>query len=727
MVLALILVWQVAAAVRAPDALAARSVEWAQFDVGIKLLSDGKLSVTETQVIDFEEGPFTAGSRNIPLGKVDGISNVLVSEIVGSQKLPYLEVDSFDREPGTYSVATTSSEMLINWGFSPTTDASRTFEITYLVEGAVRNYPNEDPPNQQIWWTAISSELTETAPVLESTTSITLTQPVDPAQVVVGTENLNIEPTTTDNQTWTWYATDLENGDDLTVRIQFPPLVNVATPSWQARDDEQRAQDEQNEQRSAVYNLAFLALGVLGAIVGGTALYGLWYTKGRDPQVGPVASFLAHPPGDLPPGAVGVLLDETADQRDVVATMVDLGNRGIIKLDESRSDGVLGLGASSDYEITLVQAPDALRPFEKTLLVSLFGSDLEAGEKVKMSDVGGRFQGSSETIKNQLYAEVVDRKFFDDEPHDVRKRYQSIGIGALVLAIVLGCVGISFFSTTAPLVWLPVIVLAILAVILIVISSRMPRKTHLGAEEAAKYRAFRTYLADIDKYENIDAKNDIFQKYLPYAIAFGLEEDYTRKFAQAGSPTPSWFDPDPTGELGRHHHGTPARRCWSGHHLGKQPVWWLRHMGWIGWLRWHGRRRRLQYARPSGYERFDREEPWQFEQQPLRDVDCCGGGLRRVTDFWRAAEVAPSAAAAALAAASAAEVALVAVVDPAVVAADSVSHQPDRIQILGISIDTMRRSEIERRIVTHLGHADGRLLHIATVNPEYVADRSSGS
>ncbi|MEZ4530133.1 MAG: DUF2207 domain-containing protein [Thermomicrobiales bacterium] len=543
--LALLLVWQLAVAVRAPDVSAARSVEWAQFNVAIKLLTDGKLSVTETQVIDFEEGPFTAGSRTIPLGKVDGISDVRISEIVDGQKLPYAQVSTFEREPGTFTVNETSSELLINWGFSPTTDATRTFEISYLVEGAVRNYPDEDPPNQQIWWTAISSQLTNTAPVLESTTSITLTQPVDPAEVVVGTENLPIEPTTTDNQTWTWYATDLTDGDDLTVRIQFPPLVNVATPSWQTRDDEQRAQDEVNEQRSAVYNLGFLALGVLGALVGGISLYGLWYSKGRDPQVGPVASFLAHPPGDLPPGAVGVLLDETADQRDVVATLVDLGNRGVIKMEESRSEGFLGFGSSSDYDITLVDVPENVRPFEKTLLVSLFGSELETGKRVKMSDVGARFQGSSERIKDQLVDEVVERKFFDTEPDTVRQRYRSFGIGALVLAILLGCIGISFFSTSAPMVWFPVVVLGILAVILIVISARMPKKTHLGAEEAAKYRAFRTYLADIDKYENIEAKNDIFQQYLPYAIAFGLEEEYTNKFARAGSATPTWYDPVP--------------------------------------------------------------------------------------------------------------------------------------------------------------------------------------
>ncbi len=105
-----------------------------------------------------------------------------------------------------------------------------------------------------------------------------------------------------------------------------------------------------SEARSTISD--FSRLAVWAPSSAGSALYGLWYTKGRDPQVGPVAAFLAHPPGDLPPGAVGVLLDEVADQRDVVATLVDLGNRGVIKLEESKSDGILGIGSSSDYDIT---------------------------------------------------------------------------------------------------------------------------------------------------------------------------------------------------------------------------------------------------------------------------------------------------------------------------------------------------------------------------------------
>ena len=239
--------------------------------------------------------------------------------------------------------------------------------------------------------------------------------------------------------------------------------------------------------------------------------------------------------------------------------MVDLGNRGVIKMEETRTEGVLGIGGSSDYTVTLRQVPDTIRPFEKTILDALFGSELTPGESVKMSEVGSRFQGSSERVKDQLYDEIMARKYFVAEPDATRKHYRSMGIGALILSVLLGCVGISFFSTRAPLVWVPVVVLFVLSLVLLIIGHRMPKKTQVGAEEAAKWNAFRTYLADIDKYENIEAKNTIFQKYLPYAIAFGLEEEYTRKFAQAGSATPSWYEPIPGGMGGGSMWG-PGRR-----------------------------------------------------------------------------------------------------------------------------------------------------------------------
>jgi uncharacterized membrane protein len=48
----------------------------------------------------------------------------------------------------------------------------------------------------------------------------------------------------------------------------------------------------------------------------------------------------------------------------------------------------------------------------------------------------------------------------------------------------------------------------------------MPRKTAKGAEEAAKWLAFKQYLENIDKYSDMESVKEQFQVYLPYAVAF---------------------------------------------------------------------------------------------------------------------------------------------------------------------------------------------------------------
>ena len=67
----------------------------------------------------------------------------------------------------------------------------------------------------------------------------------------------------------------------------------------------------------------------------------------------------------------------------------------------------------------------------------------------------------------------------------------------------------------------------------------MPRKTRAGAEAAAKWRAFRRYLDDIEKYEGVEEAKAIFERYLPYATAFGLDRTWVAKFASVQAPTPS--------------------------------------------------------------------------------------------------------------------------------------------------------------------------------------------
>jgi hypothetical protein len=84
----------------------------------------------------------------------------------------------------------------------------------------------------------------------------------------------------------------------------------------------------------------------------------------------------------------------------------------------------------------------------------------------------------------------------------------------------------------------------------------MPRKTPEGAEAAAKWNAFKRYLDDIEKYEKLDEAKGVFDKFLPFAVAFGLERSWVNKFAAVNAPMPEWYGtPYPAGIPGQTPYG----------------------------------------------------------------------------------------------------------------------------------------------------------------------------
>jgi hypothetical protein len=524
----------------ATSAQEGKSVVWDRYDVTLDLLSDGSYHVTERQEIDFQGGPFSGGFANIPLERIDALRGLVISEETanGDQDYTFVPWSDYKEAPGTYSATQSQSQVSVRYGFTPTTDQKRTFIMQYDVYGALRVYT--DPPNQQIWWTAIAKDVTEVAPVQSATMTINLpTAIADLTQV----SNEGTGGTTTDGKTWTWQKNNLTNGENFEVRLVFPPIVDASPPTWQARDDAQRQKDEKNGERKSLYNVIFLGIGLLTLVGGGAGLYGLWYSRGRDPHTGLVADFLPTPPDDLPPGAAGTLLDERADERDVTATLVDLANRGVLKMDEIQGQSIAGFGGSRDFQLTLLQAEPKVTAFETELLRSLFGSSLKADQAVKLSNVRSRFTSATPKIKDLLYDELVKRGYFPQSPEVTRSTWRRSGTVLLGIVIAIAAFAGGFISDTAPLAWFLIGALIILAVGIVYVSSAMPRKTQPGAEAAAKWHAFRKYLDDIEKYEQVAESRQIFDKYLPFAIAFGLENSWVAKFASVGASAPSWYGP----------------------------------------------------------------------------------------------------------------------------------------------------------------------------------------
>jgi uncharacterized membrane protein len=266
----------------------------------------------------------------------------------------------------------------------------------------------------------------------------------------------------------------------------------------------------------------------------------MWYKYGRDKPVQRVADYLPEPPDDLPPGLAGTLLDESADMQDIVATVVDLARRKALSITEVKEEGFFRMGTDFIYRRELEDVP--MSAFEQQLMTDIFG----AGHEKKLSKLKNNFYKDIPGIKTAMYDDLIARGYYRANPESVRTQFGCLGGAAMVVAGLLAALLIFLFVDLSIAALCPGIGLFGIAVSLLVASRYMPRKTDAGAEAAARWKAFKEYLRNIDKYADVEAQKDIWDRWLPYAIAFGVDKDYIRKFEGVNAPAPGWYIPSPS-------------------------------------------------------------------------------------------------------------------------------------------------------------------------------------
>ncbi|HLI26008.1 MAG TPA: DUF2207 domain-containing protein [Chloroflexota bacterium] len=509
----------------APPAAAQSGVAAEQYLVDLAVQPDGALAVTEQQTFFLGGGPYRRGETSIETARVEAIRDL----VVGEPGRDYRQVSTPTEEPYTFHVQQDGQRLRVTWWFPPTQDARRTFDIRYRAEGAVRIYPGGD----QVYWPAIEPD--RRFPVREARVRVRLPAEVAPdaLRAAAYPERLNARYTMLDARTVEFVATDLPPGEPLVIRVQFPHgLVNAQPPAWQAAAD--REDWLQQNLRPALDFLMLVAALLILAV--GLTWLALRWSASRAPTVGAVPPLLREPPDDTPAPLVGVLLDQRADNQDIVATLFDLARRGAVRITP-----VAGPAGPSDYLLErLPTEPEALRDYERHVLLAVFGE----ATQVRMSEVWRTFAGTWPTLKRALYQEAVRAGLFADDPELVRRRYQAWGVTLGALAILGWLVGASLLGHYSGLAWLPPLALLLVGLALLVAAPHLPRRTRVGALAARRWEAFRRYLAATAAGRE-QAPPELFERYLPYAIVFGLDRSWVERFASTAAPAPSWYGIDP--------------------------------------------------------------------------------------------------------------------------------------------------------------------------------------
>jgi hypothetical protein len=255
---------------------------------------------------------------------------------------------------------------------------------------------------------------------------------------------------------------------------------------------------------------------------------------------GPVAVQF-QPPEGLRPGQLGTLLDERANVVDVTATIVDLAVRGHLRIVELERAHWF---SSRDWRLEkLTGGTGELLPFERELYNGLF----LAGDQVLLSSLKKTFAARMAKVQTALYVDVTRAGWFRGRPDKVRRAWQT---GGFVLALAGGWLT---WLLSRHLHWAPVgVAVTVVGVVLFLLSRRMPARTAAGTAVLAQARGFREYLRTAEAEQlRFEEGQDIFSRYLPYAVVFGETDRWVRVFgplaaaSSVGSST-SWYA-GPTG------------------------------------------------------------------------------------------------------------------------------------------------------------------------------------
>lgn len=501
-----------------------KSLYWQRYDVNITVQQNSDMLVEEIQQIVFTSGTFRFGFAAIPLDRVERISDVQVSEVINGVERPYTAGSS-----GQYGFTTSTNEgeLEITWYFPPTNNSTHTYLLRYRVIGGLRFYDGGD----QVWWKAIAPD--HNFSIRESRVTVTLPATFPQDQLVVTSYGAPATNSFTDRGLVVFEAQNIPADEELEVRVQFPHgVIQGSPPAWQAAVD-------RRQQWGPIFSLLFGGLGLILLVAGPLAVYLLWYTRGRDRPVGMVAEYISEPPGDLPAGVVGTLVDEKADVKDIIASIVDLARRGALRMEEEKKEGFLGIGSGRDFIFHLQDSSRATRPYEQTLIKRVFGGR----EERRLSELRQKFYTAIPELRDQLYQELVQEGFFPRNPETTRRIWSGLGIAGLIIAGIIAFFFLTLLGDFSPWVACPGVSLAVAMVGLMIAGRHMPRKTSQGAEEAAKWLAFKRYLETIEKHGDLEAVKDKFEEFLPYAVAFGLERQLINKFTAVDAPAPTWWGP----------------------------------------------------------------------------------------------------------------------------------------------------------------------------------------
>ena len=497
----------------AAPAVADRTLVIQSFEATVNVGTDGSILVEETIV------PRFTGSWN-------GIFRTIPVQYRTPQGLNYtlrLDVESVTDGEGRALKYESSRERhyrkLRIW-VPGAADATRTVKLQYRVQNALRFFDEHD----ELYWNVTGDEWE--VPIESASAHVQLPEAASGVRATAfrgaygSTEQSDVSSGPDGVRVQTSRGLGMREGLTLVVGWN-PGVVHRPTAVEKTAD--------------VVYSNLPLAVPPLVFF----AMFRLWRRRGRDPELAPITTQY-EPPAQMTPAELGTLIDGKPDMRDITASIVDLAVRGYLHIAETENERLFGLFSRKEYSFTLEKDRRewaALKKHERDLLGAMFAG---SADSVTLSDLRNKFYKNLPGLHDELYGRLVNDGFYTGRPDRVRLFYVLGGIGVGLL------IGFASAGILASLGMQPAsgIIAGVLSALIVVFFGWfMPSRTTRGTRELEKVLGFREFLTRVegDRLERLVKTPAMFEKFLPYAMALGVEENWAKAFDGIYDQPPSWY------------------------------------------------------------------------------------------------------------------------------------------------------------------------------------------
>lgn len=280
-----------------------------------------------------------------------------------------------------------------------------------------------------------------------------------------------------------------------------------------------------------IYNNPLLFLPILMLLLLGI----LWFLFGRDPKITVVVDYF--PPKGITPAEAGLLNDAQVQNSDLLSLIYFWAANGYLTLTEEAN---AHQRTSQDYTLTKVKdLPSTAHKYELTIFNNLFAGR----NSVKVSALRYQFASYMAQARGELEKHGQKHRFFAPGSRGFGNFLRFMGWVFLALTGVA-----TWYAQANPYDWaqsfsVPV-GLGISCLLFFLFSRIMPKMTKQGAQFWSKVAGFKEFIATAEKdrlQQLVTEHPSYFEDTLAYAVAFGMADQWAKKFEGLSLQNPEWY------------------------------------------------------------------------------------------------------------------------------------------------------------------------------------------